>query len=109
MLEYRQTAEIRGEMLSRAWKMVDFQCLESIEHVISSCKKLCSSPNSLDLGRSNIDASILHGAPQHSSSLHAVNLSHHKLGYEKVAFLAHALSCCNNLKVLNLSHNNIDV
>ena len=39
----------------------------------------------------------------------SVNLSYCEIGHDEVAFLAHALSCCNNLKILNLSHNNIDV
>ena len=103
VLEYRQTAQLRGEMLSRAWKMVDVQCPEAIERASSTCKKFDLSSNTLDLSRSKIDTYL------HCISLFSVDLSHRIAGYKKVAFLAHALSCCNNLKVLNLSHNSIDV
>ena len=111
VLAYRQTAQIQNVMLSCAWKMVDIQCPEAIEHAVhkkklpsSTCKKFDLSLNALDLSRS-----ILSGWPQHSSSLCSVNLSYCEIGHDEVAFLAHALSCCNNLKILNLSHNNIDV
>ena len=111
MLEFRQTAQIQKEILSRAWKMVDIQCPETIERALcsqkipsSTCKEFDLSLNALDLSRS-----ILSGWPQHSSSLHSVNFSYCKIGHDKVEFLACALSCCNNLKVINLSHNSIDI
>ena len=111
VLVYRQTAIIRNEILSHAWKMVDIQRPEAVERAIynkkipsCTCKEFDLSLNALNLSRS-----ILSGWPQHSSSLCSVNLSYCEIGHDEVAFLAHSLSCCNNLKILNLSHNSIDV